>query len=174
MKEASESLNLSSAEQDRLRQLRQVLDQAQAQYEIVFHPDTVHSAEQGATQGFGSLAEMAPTFLLQSDHGWLCAIISGERRLVYKQIRKHLGLKDVALAEPAAVQQVTGATVGTVSLINPGLPTIVDQHLTALETVYGGCGVPHHTLHIRVSDLIAITHAHVFEFTVVKDVQAAV
>ena len=173
MEDTNESLNLSSAEQNRLKRLRHVLEQAQARYVIIFHPHTVHSAEQGATRGFGSLAEMAPTFLLQSNHGWLCAIISGERRLLYKKIRKHLGLKNVALAKPEAVEQVTGATVGTVSLINPGLSTIVDRHLTTLETVYGGCGVPRHTLRICVPDLIAITRARVFEFTVAKDAHAA-
>jgi prolyl-tRNA editing enzyme YbaK/EbsC (Cys-tRNA(Pro) deacylase) len=168
-----ENLNLSPAEQNRLRQLRQALDQARVQYQIICHADAIDSPEQGVTHGFGRLAEMAPAFLLQSNRGWLCAIISGESRLVYKKIRKQLGLKDVALAKPDVVQQVTGATVGTVSLINPDIPTIIDQHLTDLETVYGGCGVPRHTLQVRVSDLIAVTHAQVFDFAVLKDAEVA-
>jgi prolyl-tRNA editing enzyme YbaK/EbsC (Cys-tRNA(Pro) deacylase) len=158
----------SPAEQERLRQLRQLLDEAQAQYEIIPHSETVSSAQDGVAQGLGTLAQMAPTFLLRSDQGWISAIVSGESRLAYKKIRKQLGLKDVALAKPDVVQQVTGSPIGTVALINPGLRTIVDSRLTALESVYGGCGVPRHTLRIRVQDLIAITQAQVFDFTELK------
>jgi prolyl-tRNA editing enzyme YbaK/EbsC (Cys-tRNA(Pro) deacylase) len=36
---------------------------------------------------------MAPTLILQSEKGYLAAIIPGDRRLVYKKIKKELGLK---------------------------------------------------------------------------------
>ncbi len=162
------SPQLSPTEQARLDHLRRILDEARAEYAILVHAQAINSAEDGQAQGFGSLAVMAPTFLLSSDRGWLCAIISGETRLAYKKLRQQLGLKNVALASPETVLEVTGAAVGTVSLVNPGLPAVVDAHLAALDTVYGGCGVPQHTLRIRVRDLIAVTQAQVFDFTVPK------
>jgi prolyl-tRNA editing enzyme YbaK/EbsC (Cys-tRNA(Pro) deacylase) len=162
------SPQLSPAEQARLEQLRHILDEAGAEYAILVHAQAVNSAEDGLAQGFGSLAEMAPTFLLQTDRGWLVATISGETRLAYKKLRRQLGLKDVTLAAPETVLQVTGAAVGTMSLVNPGLLAVVDAHLATMDTVYGGCGVPQHTLRIRVRDLIAVTQAQVFDFTVPK------
>jgi prolyl-tRNA editing enzyme YbaK/EbsC (Cys-tRNA(Pro) deacylase) len=164
-----QSPRLGPAQQARLDHLRRVLDEAGAEYAILVHARAVNSAEDGFEQGFGSLAAMAPTFLLRSDRGWLCAIISGETRLAYKKLRRQLGLKDVALASPETVLQVTGAAVGTMSLVNPGLPALVDAHLATMDTVYGGCGVPQHTLRIRVRDLIAVTQAQVFDFTVPKE-----
>jgi prolyl-tRNA editing enzyme YbaK/EbsC (Cys-tRNA(Pro) deacylase) len=161
---------LGPAEQARLDRLRRILDQAGAEYAILVHAQAVDSAEDGLAQGFGSLAVMAPTFLLSSDRGWLVATISGATRLAYKKLRRQLGLKDVALASPETVLQVTGAAVGTMSLVNPGLPALVDAHLATMDAVFGGCGVPHHTLRIRVRDLIAVTHAQVFDFTVPKGV----
>lgn len=163
-----EHLVLASDEQERLDKVRQILDAAQAKYSILINTDTVHSADDGVMKGVGQLEQMAPTFLIQSENGWICAVISGQSRLSYKKIKKQLGLKNISLAKPDDVELVTGAKVGTVSLINPGLLTIVDSHLMTLETVYGGCGAPRHTLQICVADLIAVSKAQVFEFTDLK------
>ena len=159
---------LSLDEQDRLNKIRHILDAAQARYSILINADNVHSADDGVMKGVGQLEQIAPTFLIQSENGWICAIISGQSRLSYKKIKKQLGLKNISLANPDDAERVTGAKIGTVSLINPGLFTIVDNHLMTLETVYGGCGVPRHTLQICVADLLAISQAQVFEFTDLK------
>jgi prolyl-tRNA editing enzyme YbaK/EbsC (Cys-tRNA(Pro) deacylase) len=164
-----ENLGLTSDEQQRLDKMRQILDAAQATYSFIINDDTVYSADDGVMKGVGQLEQMAPTFLIQSENGWMCAIISGRSRLSYKKIKKQLGLKNISLAKPDDVERVTGAKVGTVSLINPGLLTIVDSHLLTLETVYGGCGAPRHTLQICVADLIAVSKAQVFEFTDLKN-----
>jgi prolyl-tRNA editing enzyme YbaK/EbsC (Cys-tRNA(Pro) deacylase) len=163
-----EQLALAPDEQERLDKVRQILDAAQAKYSILINTDTVHSANDGVMKGVGQLEQMAPTFLIQTENGWICAVISGQSRLAYKKIKKQLGLKNISLAKPDDVELVTGAKVGTVSLINPELLTIVDRHLMTLETVYGGCGAPRHTLQICVADLIAVSNAQVFDFTDLK------
>ncbi len=112
---------------DQLEKLKQILDEAGAQYEIFSHDETIVSASDGVESGFGSLEEMAPTFILNTERGYLTAIISGKTRLSYKKIKKALGLKNVSLASPEAVIQATGAQIGYVSLINPGLVTIIDS-----------------------------------------------
>jgi prolyl-tRNA editing enzyme YbaK/EbsC (Cys-tRNA(Pro) deacylase) len=163
-----ESPELASAEQERLNKTRHLLDVAQAKYSILVDTETVHTANEGVMKGMGELEQMAPTFLIQSENGWICAVISGQSRLSYRKIKKQLGLKNVSLAKPDDVELVTGAKVGSVSLINPGLLTIIDNRLTTLETVYGGCGAPRHTLQISVADLITVSQAQVFDFTDLK------
>jgi Cys-tRNA(Pro)/Cys-tRNA(Cys) deacylase len=160
--------DLGQNEQEQIDQLRQTLDVAGIRYNILAHDITVVSADEGAKRGIGSLREMAPTFILKTEKGYLAAIISGESRLLYKKIKKQLGLKDVSLATPEQVEQVTGAQIGSVSLVNVGLPTIIDSRLVGMEFVYGGCGVCCHTLQIKVADLIELTKARVFEFTELK------
>lgn len=159
---------LTPTEQEQLKTLLGILDSAQANYSILTNAQTVKSADDGVIQGIGQLHQMAPTFLIQSENGWICAVISGQSRLSYKKIKKQLGLKNISLAKPDDVESVTGSKIGSVALINPGLLTIVDCHLLTLESVYGGCGVPHHTLHISVSDLVAVSQAQVFDFTELK------
>lgn len=164
-----DSVVLSQDEQKRLSRLRLTLDEAGVDYTIFAHAETVTSAEKGVEKGFGTLATMAPTLILNSEQGCIAAIISGETRLVYKKIRATLGLKNVSLARPDLVQRVTGSQIGTVALVNQGLPTIIDIRLRAFDVVYGGCGVPRHTLRISVSDLIKVAQARLFDFTEPKD-----
>lgn len=127
----------------RLDVLRAKLDTAGAEYEILPHATTYHSAEDGVAHGVGSLAEMAPTFILRTKRG----------------------LRDVSMADPQTVLEETGAEVGYVSQIQPDIATIVDERLLQTGECYGGCGVPKHTLRIKVADLVRITGAKVFDFT---------
>jgi len=154
--------------QPRLDQLKSQLDAGQVRYRILPHETTYASAEDGVTHGVGTLAEMAPTLILKTEKGFMAAIISGATRIVYKKIKKQLGLKDVSLATPDVVLQLTGSEVGTVSLIQRDLPALVDSRLAEMETIYGGCGVPNHTLAISPNDLIRVLRAQVFEFTEFK------
>ena len=152
----------------RLEALRQLLASAEADFEILRHEMTYASAEDGAAHGVGTLPEMAPTFILQTERGPLAVVISGTTRLAYKKIKKRLGLRDVALASPRQVIEITGSEVGTVSLVQASLPTLLDTRLLKLGQVFGGCGVPRHTLRIRVADLARITQAEVFDLAVDK------
>jgi len=166
-----QTIMLSNDEEQRLSQLRQILDKAEAHYEIFSHPETIISAEDGVERGIGSLSEMAPTLILETERGFVAAIISGETRISYKKIKKALGLRNVSLARPDVVLRITGSQVGTVSLVNRVFQTIVDSQLMKANAVYGGCGVPRHTLRIAPLDLIKVTKASVFEFTEQKESQ---
>jgi prolyl-tRNA editing enzyme YbaK/EbsC (Cys-tRNA(Pro) deacylase) len=146
------------------QQLEALLKASHADHEFFSHGETLRSAEDGVEQGLGHLRDMAPTFIVKTEKGFLAAIISGETRLSYKKIKKQFGLKNVSLARPEQVEEVTGAKVGYVSLINPGLETIVDRRLLEMEKVFGGCGVPQMSLRIGTADLVKITRATAFDF----------
>jgi prolyl-tRNA editing enzyme YbaK/EbsC (Cys-tRNA(Pro) deacylase) len=158
-------VTLSDKEVARLSQLRDTFNAANVNYTLLAHGLTIRTAQEGVEQGVGELATMAPTFIIRSETGYLAAIIRGDTRLSYKKIRHELKLKNLCLAIPEQVQQITGSEVGCVSLLNTGVATIMDIRLTELGMIYGGCGVPCYTLKINPRDLIALTQAQVFDFT---------
>lgn len=145
-----------------------LLDEQNARYEILYFPseeNKLYSPEDGVRAGFGSLPEMAPAFILQSENGSLTAVVTGDRRLSYKKIKKALGLRNVSLASPDRIFELTGARPGTVPPINPGLPTLVDERMLDQEFVFAGSGAVQYTLKIHPPDLARITGANVFDFT---------
>jgi len=153
----------------RLSQLKMYLDGAGIAYTILVHAQNISSAQDGAQRGLGSLSAMAPTFILRTEAGFLAAIVRGDTRLSYKKIKQKLGLKNVSLATPEQVKELTGSDVGHVALVNHGLKTIIDERVTEVETVYGGTGVPNHTLRINPKDVVTLTQVQVFDFTEPKD-----
>lgn len=155
----------SAKEAARLDRLKETLEAANIPYTILAQDLTIRSAQEGVEQGLGELANMAPTFILRSEVGYLAAVIRGDSRLSYKKIKRELKLKNLRLASPEQVQQVTGSEVGYVSLFNAGVATIIDSRLTEVDTIFGGCGMPRYTLKINPRDLIVLTQAHVFDFT---------
>jgi Cys-tRNA(Pro)/Cys-tRNA(Cys) deacylase len=160
---------LSEAEVMRLELLKETLNSAHIHYTIFVQDLIIRSAQEGVDQGLGELANMAPTFILRSDLGYRAAIIRGDTRLSYKKIKRELQLKNLCLASPEEVKQVTNAEIGYVSLFNPGIATIIDDRLMEVDTIFGGCGVPRYTLKINPRDLIAITQAKVFDFIEPKE-----
>ncbi|HEX2980983.1 MAG TPA: YbaK/EbsC family protein [Anaerolineaceae bacterium] len=167
----AEQLNSHPEQFEVLKHLEEILDRAGADYEIITHPDSILTAAEGVSQGMGGLAEMAPSLILETEKGYIAAVISGATRLSYKKIKKALGLKNISLATPEVVLKTTGAPVGSVSLVNLNIPTIIDERLEHFTAVYGGCGVPFHTLRISPSDLIKVTQATVFDFSELKEIK---
>ena len=153
----------------RLDRLKQLLDDAKMAYVILAHDQNMASADDGVIHGLGDLASMAPTFILQSEAGFLAAIVRGDTRLVYKKIKQRLGLKNVSLAAPEQVEALTGSQVGHVALINPGIKTIVDQRLLEKSLIYGGSGELNHTLQIDPQAVVSLNQAEVFDFTILKN-----
>lgn len=153
----------------RLENLRRILEEQDCRFEVSAQPRNVHSAEAGARHGFGSLEQMTPTFILRSGDRFLAAVVSGATRLSYSKIKRELGLKDVSLASPEEVRATTGSDVGSVSMIQPDLQTIVDSRVAGLDVMFGGCGVANHTLRMAPADLIRVTRARVFDFTTPKE-----
>jgi prolyl-tRNA editing enzyme YbaK/EbsC (Cys-tRNA(Pro) deacylase) len=153
----------------RLSQLKMCLAAAGIAHTILVHAQNISSAQDGTQAGLGTLSAMAPTFVLQTEAGFLAAIIRGDTRLSYKKIKRKLGLKNVSLATPEQVKQLTGSEVGQVALVNQGLKTVVDERVMEMKTIYGGSGEANHTLKINPQDVVTITQAQVFDFTELKD-----
>ena len=156
-------------ESARLTQLKAYLDGSGVSYTILVHEQNISTAQDGTQTGLGTLSAMAPTFVLKTEAGYLAAIIRGDTRLSYKKIKQQLGLKNVSLAAPDQVKQLTGAEVGSVALVNPGMQTIIDRRVEEVPLVYGGSGEARHTLRITPQDLIRSTQAQVFDFTEFKE-----
>jgi len=156
---------VSDEESARLTQLKTLLDAAGVDYDILVHDRNYATADDGVVMGLGTLLDMAPTFILRTEVGYMAAIVRGDTRLAYRKIKKQFHLKNVALASPEEVKQLTGSEIGWVALINPGLKTIVDQRLIEVEAVFGGSGVANHTLRISPQSVIVLNSAQVFDFT---------
>jgi prolyl-tRNA editing enzyme YbaK/EbsC (Cys-tRNA(Pro) deacylase) len=147
----------------KLEELETLLKAAQADYSVLKTDITVKSAAEGAAALGISLGETTPTLIIKINSDHIAAIICGDTRLSFKKLKQSLGIKDATLANPETVLKITGAQIGDVCLINPGLKTIIDSNVSKNKYCYGGCGIPKATLRIDTHDLIRITNAQILD-----------
>lgn len=131
-----------------------ILEHHHIDYEIIKHSKQLHTAQEGADYLGIHIGQTTPTLILKTDKGYYTLIISGDYgRVDLDSMKDLLQVQQIKLAKPKEVEQVTGCKIGSVSLINQGLPTIIDRELYRFSYVYGGTGVPQTTLKIQPKDI---------------------
>jgi prolyl-tRNA editing enzyme YbaK/EbsC (Cys-tRNA(Pro) deacylase) len=149
----------------KLETLHNLLKNGHADYSILTDDCSIRSATSGAEQYGISLSETAPTLILKTKDSYIAAIICGDTRISFKKLRQILNIKDISMADPQTIFNITGAKIGEVSLVNPGLTTVIDTRVLQNKNCYGGCGVPKTTLRINTQDLVKATNAQIVDFT---------
>ncbi len=135
-------------------------------YEIFQDEILMKNATIGAEHYKIDIAHCTPTFMLKADQAFLMIIIQGSRKIDFKKIKKHLETSKVRMASPEEIMEITGASIGSVSMINPGLRTLIDQGVSNLDYCYGGCGINNFTLKIKSEDLVQLTQAEIGDFSI--------
>lgn len=134
-------------------------------YEIFQDDILMQNASIGAAHYKIDIAHCTPTFILKVDETYMALIIQGNRKIDFKKIKQFFATRKVRMATPEEILKVTGATVGSVSMINQGLKTFIDEGVTALDCCYGGCGIDKMTLKIKANQLIQLTQAEIGDFS---------
>lgn len=137
-----------------MNRLITLLNEHDIDYEIIKHTKQISTAQEGAEYFGIHIGQTAPTLIIKTEKGFCAVIISGDYgRLNFTTLGELLRVEQVKLAKPNEVEKVTGCSVGSVSLINHGLPTILDRQLYRFTYVYGGTGMPQTTLKIQPGEL---------------------
>jgi prolyl-tRNA editing enzyme YbaK/EbsC (Cys-tRNA(Pro) deacylase) len=140
-----------------LTALHTLLHNKNISFEMIAHPQPIRSAQDGADYFGIEIGQTAPTLVLETDRGYISAILSGDRgRLDFQKIAAILGCREVKLASPQKVEEITGFRIGTVPLVGLFLPCLFDRSLFRYPEVYGGTGETHSTLKISPVDVEAL------------------
>jgi Cys-tRNA(Pro)/Cys-tRNA(Cys) deacylase len=123
-----------------------------------------------ATQSYGLEAAAAlgvgtdrvfKTLLVDTGAGLAVGVVPVDRQLDLRALARSLGVKSVAMADPAAAQRSSGYVVGGISPIGQKrlLPTVVDESAASHETIFVSGGRRGFDLELSLADLVAITRA---------------
>jgi len=86
-------------------------------------------------------------------------LLQGNRKIKTKKLKKLLNVKDIRLASPQQVLDITKYNVGHVPPVSNALPVVIDE-LAAEQggKIYGGGGAPTKLLHISIEEILDCTH----------------
>ncbi|SES02515.1 Cys-tRNA(Pro)/Cys-tRNA(Cys) deacylase [Pedococcus cremeus] len=115
-----------------------------------------------AAEALGVPAEQVfKTLLIEGERGLAVGVVPVSRTLDLKAVAAALGVKKVAMAQPAAAERTTGYVVGGISPVGQkkALPTVVDESALGFERVYVSGGRRGLDLSLSPTDLVRVTGA---------------
>ena len=113
--------------------------------------------------------QMVKTLLFRTGAGEMALVmLGGDQHAISGQLKRALGSRNISLADPGLVQEVTGYTVGSIPPFHwqpPGFRSILDSALTEYPELGVGAGVWGNEIVLTPADLIAASSAEVFNLT---------
>jgi Cys-tRNA(Pro)/Cys-tRNA(Cys) deacylase len=138
-------------------------------YSTFTYSDTIHSAAEVAELLGVSPSQVYKTLVVIADESrHLLVVTPGDRELDLRLVAKAVGAKSAHMALQRDAERLTGLKVGGISplaLLDKRFEVYVDAPATQFDELYINGGQRGVNLRLRVSDLLAVTGAHVIVTT---------
>lgn len=146
------------------------LDQRRIPYrKLEFSPDTEKGAASVANALGYEEGQMVKTLLFRTGEGQMALVmLGGDRHAISGQLKRALASRNISLADPELVKEVTGYAVGSIPPFHwqpTGFRSLLDIALTEYGELGVGAGVWGQEIIITPDDLIAASNAEVVNLT---------
>jgi Ala-tRNA(Pro) deacylase len=121
-------------------QLRQFLDDAKAEYDVVVHTPTQSALENARSCDIPAEQVAKAVLLDTADDEHLLAVIPSDRRIELSELRSELGRKPRLADEAECGKVFKDCEVGALPPVGYGVTTIVDDSLERQPDVYFEAG----------------------------------
>lgn len=136
-------------------QLKQHLDEAHADYELIEHTPTKSSLE-SATASSVPAEKLAKAVLLDTEDDYLLAVLPSDRRVELSELRSELGRKPRLAGEEEIKSVFKDCDVGAIPPVGYGIKTIVDASLEQQPDVYFEAGDHQSLVHMNQDQFMGV------------------
>ena len=134
---------------------------------VIVLEQTARTANDAATALGCNVGAIVKSLLFKLGDKFCLCLVSGDKRCSLNKLKKKLSKKDVSMASPEEVKQITGYTIGGVSPIGHIVNTKVymDKHLERFSKVFAAAGHPNAVFGITFFELKKLTNSEVDDLT---------
>ena len=136
---------------------------------LEFSPDTEKGAASVARALDFEEGQMVKTLLFQTAAGQMALVmLGGDRHAISGQLKRALASRNISLADPELVKEVTGYAVGSIPPFHwqpTGFRSLLDAALTEYSELGVGAGVWGQEIIITPDNLVAASNAEVINLT---------
>ena len=138
-------------------QLRQFLDEARADYDIVDHRPTQSALDSARSANIPAHCVAKAVLLDTAEEDHLLAVVPADRRVELSELRSELGSKPRLSTEAEIGKVFRDCEVGAVPPIGYGVTTIVDDSLEQQPDVYFEAGDHKSLIHMTRGEFTRLT-----------------
>ena len=150
-----------------VKRAEKILKEFDANLKVIILEDTARTANDAATALGCNVGAIVKSLLFKLGDKFCLCLVSGDKRCSLNKLKKKLSEKDVSMASPEEVKQITGYTIGGVSPIGHLVNTKVymDKHLERFSKVFAAAGHPNAVFGITFLELKKLTNSEVDDLT---------
>ena len=134
-------------------------------YKVIVLDSSARTAKEAAESLKTDVGSIVKSLLFRSQNNFFLCLVSGDKRCSLNKLKKIKNLKDISMANPQSVKEVTGFTIGGVSPVGhlKKIEIFIDNNLKRFEKIYAAAGHPHCVYKIDFENLIKITNGTVMD-----------
>ena len=157
----------SILDKEPVKRAQKILKEFDPSMNVIILEKTARTANDAATALGCNVGAIVKSLLFKTGEKFCLCLVSGDKRCSLNKLKKKLSEKDVSMASPEEVKQITGYTIGGVSPIGHIVNTKVymDKHLERFSKVFAAAGHPNAVFGITFFELKKLTNSEVDDLT---------
>ena len=157
----------SILDKETVRRVEKILKDFDPNLDVVILEQTARTANDAATALGCNVGAIVKSLLFKIGDKFCLCLVSGDKRCSLNKLKKKLDEKDVSMANPEEVKQVTGYTIGGVSPIGHlgKVKIYMDKNLERFSKVFAAAGHPNAIFGISFFELKKLTNSEVDDLT---------
>ena len=157
----------SILDKETVKRVEKILNDFDPNLDVVILEQTARTANDAATALGCNVGAIVKSLLFKIGDKFCLCLVSGDKRCSLNKLKKKLDEKDVSMANPEEVKQVTGYTIGGVSPIGHlvKIKIYMDKNLERFSKVFAAAGHPNAVFGISFFELKKLTNSEVDDLT---------
>ncbi len=157
----------SILDKETVKRVEKILNDFDPNLDVVILEQTARTANDAATALGCNVGAIVKSLLFKIGDKFCLCLVSGDKRCSLNKLKKKLNEKDVLMASPEEVKQITGYTIGGVSPIGHlvKIKIYMDKNLERFSKVFAAAGHPNAIFGISFFELKKLTNAEVDDLT---------
>jgi len=147
-----------------LEKIKKKLDEASVKYKLFEH-EPVYTSEDAARVRGEELSDGAKALVLFGDKNPILCVVPGDKKADFKKIKSHLGIKDLRMATPDEVKELTTLEIGAIPPVGSamGLSSYYDNSFMLKDKVAFNAGDHKVTIIMNAEDLIKVENPKILD-----------
>ena len=150
-----------------VKRVQKKLLEYDASYKVMVLASSARTAQEAAESLNTDVGSIVKSLLFKSENNFILCLVSGDRRCSLNKLKKIKQQKDISMANPQSVKEVTGFTIGGVSPIGhlKEVEIFIDNNLKRFQNIYAAAGHPNCVYKVSFENLLKMTSGKVEDFT---------
>ena len=150
-----------------VKRVQKKLLEFDASYKVMVLASSARTAQEAAESLNTDVGSIVKSLLFKSENNFILCLVSGDKRCSLNKLKKIKQLKNISMANPQSVKEVTGFTIGGVSPIGhlKEVEIFIDNNLKRFQNIYAAAGHPNCVYKVNFENLLKMTSGKVEDIT---------